>query len=362
MPLRLADYEGSGLVNLVAEIEHRLTGSAPMTGLGRPGTVPPADGYVLTIFDGLGSAQMQAPEAAPLRHGQQGVLTAGFPTTTTTSLSTLATGLTPASHGIIGHLLHLPGVAHLVNVLKWVTPDGTPVDHDYASMLPSPNLWERLRGAGVEPITVQPGAFGDSPLSQMLYRGCRFEAIWSTAELVAATVDLAGPGRLVVAYYPSVDVAAHVSGQDSDPYRRALAEAAGIWEALSLRLRADVGLIATSDHGHIDYAPESKDLIRRRKYDPLTFFGDPRSTFVSGPAELVAELAHETGATLVDRPTLTRWLGPGDPHPDLAGRLPDWALLAAPGRLLLPRPFDKRLIGYHGGLEPAEVEIPLLVR
>jgi hypothetical protein len=40
--------------------------------------------------------------------------------------------------------------------------------------------------------------------------------------------------------------------------------------------------------------------------------------------------------------------------------MPDAVLLAPPDSVILPRGFDKRLRGYHGGLEPIEVDIPLL--
>lgn len=358
MALHAPDYDGTGLVNLVAEIERRLIGKAPMPGLTDPAVLPEASGYVLMVFDGLGSHQVGG-ELAESRHA---VLTAGFPTTTTTSLSSLVTGLPPSGHGIIGHMMRLPGVADVVNVLKWVTPAGRKVSHDYASMLPSPNLWERLAAGGVEPITVQPGDFTGSPLSKMLYRGCRFEPAWNVADLVAATADLAGPGRLVMTYFPNVDVAAHVTGQRSRPYRVALAEATTIWEQLCLRLPAETGLVGTSDHGLVDYTPEAKVLIRDRRYDDLVFYGDPRSVHISGPTDLIGDLAVETGATVVEPSQLTTWLGPGDHHPELGGRLPDRLLLAPPGRVLLPKQFDKRLVGYHGGLEPEEIEVPLLVR
>lgn len=357
----IPSYSGSGLVNLVAELERRLVGSAPMPGLADPGLIADATGYVLVILDGVGVRQLGHPAAKPLAAAQAGVLTAGFPTTTTTSLATVATGLTPAGHGIIGHIIHLPGVADAVNVLRWVTPEGQPVVHDYASMLPSPNLWERLTAAGVEPITVQPGAFMGSPLSQMLYRGCRFEPAWTAGELALATLQLAGPRRLVVTYFPAVDVAAHVSGQASRAYQEALDEAGRIWETLALRLGPEISLVGTADHGHLDYSTGGKRLIRDRRYDGLRFTGDSRATFVSGPADLIVELADETGAEMVAPDEFVDWFGPGS-HPDLPGRLPDRVLLAPAAGLLLPRGFDKRLIGYHGGLEPGEVEIPLLAR
>ena len=361
--MRVPDYTGSGLLNLVSEIESRMTGGAtPAAGLANPSLVPSATGYVIVMFDGIGARQLDHNAARPLKAACRGVLAAGFPTTTTTSMATMVTGVAPAAHGIIGHLIHLPGVAEVVNVLKWVTPQGQSVLHDYPRVLPAPNLWERLAAAGVEPVTVQPGAFLGSPLSQMLYRGCRFEPAWTVDEIIRATLDVARPGRVVLTYFPSVDVAAHVWGQTSGDYTEAMAEASAIWESLAVGLPDDIGLVGTADHGHIDYPASGKLLVRDPAFESLRFFGDSRATWVSGPAELTARLAEETKARLVTPSEFRPWLGPGPDHPDLAGRLPDFLLLAPPGRLVLPRGFDKRLIGYHGGLETAEVEVPLLVR
>lgn len=355
------DYAGSGLVNLVSEVERRLTGAAPQPGLvGRE--IPDGNGFVVVVFDGLGSHQLDHPSAGPLAGSAACDLTAGFPTTTTTSMATLVTGLPPSAHGLIGHVLHLPGVAEEVNVLKWVTPSGVHVAHDYPSMLPAPNLWERVSARGVEPITVQPGPFMGTPLSRLLYRGCRFEAAWSIEEMVKATLDVAGPGRLILTYFPEIDVAAHISGQDSDAYRVALLKAVGLWEELCTGLPADIGLVGTADHGHIDYLPRDKQLIRDRRFDSLRFFGDPRSVYVSGPADTIDELVDATGAESVGPEDLLGLLGSAPVHAELQRRLPDRLLLAPPGKVLLPRAFDKRLIGYHGGLEYAEAVVPLLVR
>lgn len=361
MPFGPPDYTGNGLVNLVAELEIRLLGSAPMPGLSAPELIPDRPGYVLVIFDGLGSHQLDIAEARPLDAAAAARLSAGFPTTTTTSLATIATGLTPGGHGIVGHMMHLPGVAEVVNILKWITPGGKPVAHDYGSMLPAPNLWERLAGGRVEALTLQPEPFADSPLTRMLYRGCRFEPYRTVDELITATVDLARPGRLVVSYHPSVDVAAHVGGQSSGAYRRAVGEAARIWEAVANRLDEAIGLVGTADHGHVDYRDEDKILIRDRRFDRLRLFGDARALYATGPLDLIADLADSTRATVVERPQLEAWLACENPHPDLEGRLPDRVLMAPDAKLLLPRPFDRRLVGYHGGLTPAEVEIPLLV-
>lgn len=352
-----------GLADLVNELEHRLIGSSPGPGLppAPAAAIPPAETYVMVLFDGLGSHQLDHPAARDLAASRAGSLAAPFPTTTTVALSTIATGLSPGEHGVIGHLLWLEDVGDVVNTLKWVTLKGRRLSMNTSGFLPHPNMWERLKAGGAEPITVQPANFQGTPLSRATYRGCRFEPVYDLTEMVDATVDLASTGgRLVLTYLPHVDVAAHVSGQRSDDYTAALRTVDDVWSRLRHRLPPSVVMVGTADHGHIDYSTDDKVLIRHPDYHGLVFYGDSRSLMARGSLDLIERLAGETGATMIPRSDLAGLLGPLD-HPAIDTRLPDAVLLAPEGKLLLPRGFDKRLTGYHGGLDPREVEIPLLV-
>ncbi len=355
-------YDGRGLVNLIAEIETRLGGNAPAPGLDDDlaAAIPDAETYVLVVMDGLGDGQLAHPLVRNLAETRTGILDAPFCTTTTTALSTIATGTPPSRHGILGHILRIPGIEPVVNTLKWRTTWGESVEVDTSEFLPGPLLWERLKAVGVEPITVQSGEFEGTPLSRMLYRGCRFEPSWSPMDAIAATVDLATPGRLIVTYLPMIDVAAHVNGQRSSEYAEALAVVSRVWQRIRIQLPPDVVLLGTADHGHVDYPEEAKFLLRSGRWDVLEFWGDPRSLLVSGPTATIEALAEEVGATMITGADLHRLWGPDDLGP-LGSRVPDAALLAAEGTVLLPRGFDKRLIGYHGGLTDAERRIPLLV-
>ncbi len=291
-----------------------------------------------------------------------GSIEAPFPTTTTVSMATVATGLHPATHGTIGHQMWVPDLDRVVNVLKWRAPTGESIEVDTTDWLPSPNLWERLKEHGVDAITVQPGHFASSPLTRALYRGARFEPVYTDDERIEATIQLASqPGRLVFVYFAEVDFAAHVYGQQSPMYDDALVGADRAWSALARRLPTGAVLIGTSDHGHVDFAESSKVLIRDSRYSGLTFYGDPRALYVKGDRSVIDELAAETDATLVEPAELRSMLGDGEDHPELTERLPDALLLAPPDRLLLPRGMDRRLIGYHGGDTAAERTIPLLV-
>lgn len=362
-PLRAPDFGGGSLLNLVAELELRLTGHARASGLSPQlsAEIPPARTYVFCLFDGLGDQMLRHRAAGPLAATRVGALDAMFPTQTTVNMATIATGLPPSQHGLIAYQLFLPELNQVVNTLKWTTLWGERVDVDTAGFLPAPNLWERLSTAGVEPITVQPGGFGDSPLTAALYRGCRFEPAWTLDEISEATIQLAEvPGRLIFTYFPSIDVAAHMHGQQSLVFSEVMEAAAGIWERITTRLPDHAVAVASADHGHIDYRTEDKHLIRDR-IDGLTFYGNPRTSFIRGPAGAIADLARHLPGTWVPWDEVLPLLGPDPAHGAVRGRAPAGLLVADPGIVLLPPNADKRMIGYHGGTLDEEMRVPLLV-
>lgn len=351
-------YDGSGLVNLVSEIEQHMTGTSPFPGLENGSAVGEAATFVLVLFDGLGVAQLDHPEAARFRTSLAGSLEAPFPTTTSVSLSTVATALPPSQHGQVAHLTWYPDLQLVVNTLKWVTVTGDHVAYDFAGLLPRPNLWERLRKSGVEPITVQPGDFQASPLTRTLYRGARFEGTWDTDDLVEATVTLASePGRFIFTYVPFVDVAGHVNGQGSDEFTEAMKAAASVWEGIASRLPPDVALLGTADHGLMEVSEGDKLLVRDPRFEGLRFAGDTRGIHLWGDHSCMEDLATSVGGELVDP---VPWLGP-DPTAKTLSHVGQRLLLAPSGKAVIPKGFDKRLRCYHGGLMPEEVEIPLLL-
>lgn len=353
-------HTGRGLVNLMAELEARLTGWAPAPPLdqGLGGQVPDAETYVLALFDGLGVAQLGHEMAAALAASQAGVMQAPFPTTTSVSLATVATGLAPSQHGQVAHLTWFQDLDLVVNTLKWVSLTGEPVAYDYASVLPPTNLWERLRAAGVEPVTVQPADFEGSPLSRLLYRGARFERVSNLEEMVVATTQLAAqPRRLIFVYLPHVDFAGHTHGLASEEFSDAVSLAAGVWEGITALLPANAALVGTADHGLVEFSEQQKQLIRDPAFDALRFAGDSRGVQLWGEMGMMEKLATLTGGNLVDP---TELIGP-EPTETAISRLGDMVLLPPDDRVVLPKGFDKRLRCYHGGLSLAEVEIPLLL-
>lgn len=359
--ISVPDYTGGSLVNLVAELEHRLIGGAPSARLHRSiaEMIPAADTYVVVLFDGLGDQQLDHPHAGELRSDRVASIDVGFPTTTTVSLATIATGLVPRRHGLIGYQLWLPEADVVLNTIRWTTLWGEEVAGvDPDAMLPGPNLWERLAHDGAEPITVQPANFAGSGLSRTLYRGGRYEGVETIDELVAATTQLAAvPRRLIFTYLPHVDFAAHVHGQDSAAYAEAVRIVDHVWSAIRNTLRPGVTLVGVADHGHVDFPKNRQVKLATADHKGRTFYGDGRVMFVRGEGQ---SLADHLPATWLPIDAIEEWWGPKPEHPAFAERKPDGALVADDEYLLLHRFSDDRMIGNHGGLTDAERLIPLL--
>src|SRR5690606_25752003 len=84
-----------------------------------PAGVIDADQVVFLVLDGLGWNQLKArPSLAPtLTAMSGGPITTVAPSTTSTALTSIVTGLTPGEHGIIGYRMDVAG--DVLNVLRW---------------------------------------------------------------------------------------------------------------------------------------------------------------------------------------------------------------------------------------------------
>jgi len=358
--MRAPDYQGGGLVNLVAELEYRLTGHSvsPRLYADLSNRIPDARSYVFVLFDGLGDHQLEHPDAAPLAAARMGAIDASFSTQTTVNTATMATGLPPSRNGLIAYLLRLDG--RVVNTIFWFDAEGHPAGIDYPSFLPSGNLAERLAGAGVESIVVEPAAFVESPLERVLYRGATVVPAENDAASVRIALERAAePGKLVAVYVPHIDAAAHAAGQESALYRDALTDASAIWKELAEGLPSHTIMVGTADHGHVDISPARSILLPEP--EDIVFYGDSRVVYVDGNLEAAAALAAELPARWVTRDEMDGWWGPPPYHPEFEERRPDGALVADEGHALLYPGSEGPLIGQHGGLTEEELRIPILV-
>lgn len=136
-------YGGGALADLAPSV---------LASLGVPGAVnvlgvPEVSRVCVLLVDGLGWEQLRAhPGEAPFLNAMSGgPITSGFPATTVTSLASLATGVPPGEHGLLGLQVAIPGAGRLLNCLHWKDDDPDP-----AEFQPVPTAYERAAADGVE--------------------------------------------------------------------------------------------------------------------------------------------------------------------------------------------------------------------
>ncbi len=173
-----------------------------------PEVVASASQAVLLVLDGLGWDQLQerphiAPTIAALAGGP---ITTVAPTTTATALSSIATGLSPSEHGLIGYRIVLGG--EVVNLLQW-----SAAGQDRRRSQP-PGDVQRYPAFLGEPVPVViPNELCYTAFSEGHLRGSRPVGYRSLSSLPieVRNIILAGE-RFVYAYYGGIDKIAHERG------------------------------------------------------------------------------------------------------------------------------------------------------
>src|ERR1017187_6046339 len=212
----------------------------------------PAQRACLLIVDGLGWELLRDhPAAAPFLSelavtGRP--LTAGFPATTVTSLTSLGTGLAPGMHGMLGYQVAVPGAGILLNGLRWDSRI------DPVAWQPRPTIYERAAAAGVGAYRVAAAALQNTGFSVAAMRGADYRPADSLGALVAqAAGALADSDRaLVTVYHAELDGTGHSFGSASDAWLYHLAHVDKLAEHLAGMLPAGVTMHVTGDHGMVD--------------------------------------------------------------------------------------------------------------
>lgn len=353
----LADLPGSLLASLGVPTDNTLG-------------LEPARRVCLFLVDGMGADLLDAhPDAAPFLSGQpRRTLTAGFPSSTPTSLATLGTGRPPGEHGMVGIQMAVPGEGKLFNCLRWTAPG---LSIDPRAWQPAETVYERMAALDVNPVYIAPAAFDGSGLTRAVYRGVRFWAADSTEERITAVRHALRDSSYVLVYYGAVDLMGHLHGWGSQQWLEQLALVDRMAEAMAEALPAGSALYVTADHGMInagykvdfDHRPDLREGV-------VMLGGDSRARHLytaPGAAQAVFDTWSEAlrgRAWVVTREEAidAGWFGRAVRR-EWLGRIGD--VLAVPyGDCVIvaseAEPLEASLIGCHGSLTAAEQNVPLL--
>ena len=378
------DYDGGSVVNLMASIVAGFGGRrayAPLRALSGE-EIANARNVVLLVVDGLGYRYLRdAEEGTMLRTHLRAPITAAFPTTTATCITTFMTGLAPQQHGLTGWHMYFRELGAVLAVLPFrPRHSATPIDGDGVaprSLFGNAPLFDGLKTAS---WVVSPASIVDSCFNVAHAGSARRVGYERVDDMFGALRDIIrepGGRRYVYAYYPALDVLGHSCGIASTEAHVALGQLDVAYGAFLDEI-ADSGtlVIVTADHGFVDTRPDTivelddhPSLLEKLM---LPLCGEPRVAYCyvrpdAGEAfarEVETRLGH--CATLVpSRELITQgWFGPGAPHPQLADRVGHYALIMKDGyaiRDCVPGERRHAQIGVHGGASEDEMLVPLIV-
>lgn len=381
------DYDG-------AHLRHVLTSAAAslgISGFSNRLNLPEASIAVVILADGLGE-QLLARYTGHARFlgsawrdmDRARVLDTGTPTTTSASLASLGTGLSPGQHGLVGYDVYSPQLQRVVNMLgKW---DEEVIPEQWQ---PHPTVLETAEAAGARVLTASRGKFRTSGLTRAVLRGGehrganriehRFAsaAEWIDEARGGSTATRSGAPQplLVYLYVDELDKTGHSQGAGSADWLKMLesldSAAADFVTRLRTRFGSQVSVVLTADHGMVNIAEEKRidisedvELLQGVSYTA----GEPRFVqLMSDQPEAVAQRWRDrwgddawvmTKAQAID----TGLFGPIDG--DVSGRIGD-VLVALRGDHAIfhterTGTDPLKMIGHHGSLTRAEREVPLL--
>ena len=375
---------------------------------------------VMVLVDGLGWQMLRerAGHTPNLRRllADSDYLHTCAPSTTAAALTTLATGVYPGAHAMVGYAVrdpllrghlgagHVPGPGDVFDLITFKNSS-----HDPLTWQSVPTLIERANAkanAGCGPqlgaVSIGRSKFAGSGLSLAAWRGFKHIGVDALDQRPYQAYRAIKEGaKLVYLYVGELDHAGHNHGWHSDKWLEALEALDAMVGQLFRRLPAGTRIVLTADHGMVDTDRHHRiDLAKEKELakDVVAVAGESRflqlyvaDDVASAPAagspglgvagargvcgvvenngreELAQSVAKRWAEFLGDRAI---WVGT-DPAP-LMGPLSPGAR-AAVGDVLVAlndnwTVVDSRvqsfhatqLIGVHGSLTPVELEVPLI--
>lgn len=367
----------------LAELTPSLLAALGTTGMPNPLAIDPAGRVCLLLVDGLGVDQLaEHATDAPFLSALLGAdpLTAGFPSSTPVSLSTLGTGAPPGAHGILGVSFEASH-GELLDALRWTTHrGGQPVDQRESlppeQVQPLDTTLHRAAGAGVEVRVVSSRVFHGSGLTRAALRGGEYRGVHALGDLAAELITALAAPRPVFCYgyHANLDALGHIYGPGSLPWRLELTVVDRVASLVAEALPPDGLLVVTADHGMVSVPAAERvdaDTDPALRAGVRLLGGDPRSRHVyaepGAAGDVLAAWTERLGslAWVVpgEQAVADGWFGPVR-SAKVRSRIGD-VVVAARGSAAVIRskaePFLAKLVGQHGSLTAAEQRIPLLL-
>ncbi|MBX3011593.1 MAG: alkaline phosphatase family protein [Caldilineaceae bacterium] len=403
--LRRPNYGHGCFADLPGLIQACLTDQPAPTGLaGLPASLlRQYDAVIVLLADAFGW-QHVAPRLAHQPVFQQladgGVITqwtSQFPSTTAAHVTCIHSGLTPSQSGVFEWEYYDPAVdATMTPLLFSYGGSGQrdelkALDLQPAQIYPTQSLHQQLRANGVTTYVYQHREYTPSTYTDWICRGAQMrpyltlpEALYNLRQEAQHTPK---PAYFFL-YYDRIDALAHLYGPESPQVAAEIESFLYALEQLFLRPAQrtlhNTLFILTADHGQMTVDPAQTVFINvEQRFAGLERFlrrnrqgrligpgGSARDLFLYLQDDLLSEAENffaERLAGVADvyltQPLIDQgYFGPVPPSPAFLSRVGNLLILPHAGQTVWwyeEGRYGMRYRGMHGGLSPAELEIPV---
>jgi hypothetical protein len=380
-PATLRPSSRRSLPNLMSSLAAVRGVSLPAPALTELADLSPARHQILLLADGVGQAQIERHLASGLLARQRVArLTSVFPSTTATAIGTVMSGLPPALHALTGWYIHYRELAETIAVLPLARrgqpgPAAEAVDWA-ARIFDVPALTDRLP---LPVVHIAPQWIATSLFNRHFGGRAQCQPYADLAQMFALlgeALDAAREPTFFYVYWPEFDAVAHEHGPASAAAGACLAQFEAMLDRFATgHAGSGADLLMTADHGFLTTPPER--LVELANFPELVaslaapLSGERRVAWAhlqpgrGDGFQAAAQAALGDCAWVVPSRQLIAdaWFGdPAAQHPELAARLGDFALIMKDDWTLRdqrPGDADYTLLGSHGGISRAEMEIPL---
>lgn len=402
--LLFPNYDGYCLSNLPAAVCSWL-GAPPLGSAGLAGEYTANfhgdyEKVVFFLIDGMGLGFLERclgngdlAGRAPIwnqlaGNGDVFALTSTSPSTTSSALTSLWTGVTPAEHGVIGYEMWLKEFGLVVNMVNH-TPSAFPWDSGGLHragfhperFLPVSTLGGHLALHGISTRIFQHHTLTHSGLSSMLMEGVEIYPFLTLSDLWASLGDLLetwqqGPLYTYI-YWSDFDLLQHRFSSTSRrteyefiQFSRQLQDFIG---GLPSQSRKKTLFVFAADHGQIPTPPSAKRELANHPVFNQSLALQPtcenRLAFLYLRQGMESRIRNYIDSTWGDDYFLlssqeavrSGLFGSVNLHPSLPDRVGDLVSIARDGAYWWWSNRANRQVSRHGGLSPEEMLVPLLL-
>ncbi len=346
------------------------------------GEIGEPEHLVFVPVDGLGMNFVdQLPPDSFLRSNMVREINSPFPSTTSVTFTTIATGLWPAQHGVTSWFTHVSEIEETATVLPYVrTRDGVSLSDlgvTPQQVFPARPLAPRfasnmlfIHPEGIVGSVYTRYQSGNAPAAA--YDRYNLPA---ALETILDRVRRASEPTFTFLYTDILDMAAHTYGCSSHEVWNALTYIERALGHLASELNGRARLVVTSDHGHLDAPEDGRYFIepggRLCEMTICRPAGDARVLYLhvkpGREEELQARFRDEYGEGFfllsTDEVEELRLLGPANLAPTTRKRIGDFTAIARKNQVIDYRPAAEGypMASVHSGLSRDEMRIPLIL-